>query len=185
MKSTLLLAMLCLSGFCYGQVNQKKGYTNTSEMGVLLGQVGPNNSSPVSKTSFTASSFNGYRLMHWLAAGITVGLDSYKGNLMVPISLGLRGDILKNKTVTPFYALDIGKGMTWLARDPSLDFKRGGLHLNPAIGLRFATNSGTAITWSVGYKRQILESGRYFGEDQGTYYDYAYNRISIKMGMSF
>ncbi len=185
MKGVLFVMMLYLSVCGYGQVNQQRGYTNDTQMGVLLGQVSPNNSSPMSKTSFTASTFNGYRLTHALAAGLTVGLDSYKGNLILPISLGFRGDWLKNKKVTPYYSLDVGKGMTWLAKDTNLDYKKSGLHLNPALGLRFATHNGTAITWSVGYKRQILSSGQEFNEQEGVYYDYAYNRISIRMGISF
>ncbi len=185
MKVFLVTTMLLLNLVGYGQVNQQRGYANDSQMGVLLGQVSVNNNSPMSKTSFTASSFNGYRFTPALATGLTVGLDSYRGNLILPISLGLRGDFLKNKKVTPYYALDLGKGMTWLARDNSLDDKKGGLHLNPALGLRFATGSGAAITWSVGYKRQILSSGLALNEQEGVYYDYTYNRISIRMGISF
>ncbi len=180
-----ILFFILLSSSVYAQVNQRRGYTNHTEMGILLGRVAFNNQPAISKASFSALTFNGYRFIPALAVGLTLGVDAYRTQMIVPLSLGLRGDFLKNQKVTPFYALDVGKGMTGLIKNNTLSYKRGGLHLNPALGLRFATGGGSSLSWSVGYKRQLLSSGIENGYGEGLYYDYAYNRFSMRMGMSF
>ncbi|MDH6058395.1 hypothetical protein, partial [Umezakia ovalisporum] len=62
----------------------------------------------------------------------------------------------------------------------------GGLHLNPALGLRFALNGGAALTWSIGYKyqraRTFFENANGFSRTENVY---NYNRLALKVGMSF
>ncbi|MBC7891806.1 MAG: hypothetical protein H7Y12_06305, partial [Sphingobacteriaceae bacterium] len=95
---------------------------------------------------------------------------------------GLRGDLGKGR-VSPFYALDAGYGL-WLNRPADVNAK-GGLHLNPALGFRIATGNGTALSWSIGYKFQrastLLEGTNEYSVRQ----DYRYNRLVLKMGISF
>lgn len=163
----------------------RKGYVNHTELGTLLGAVKvPFQTNEVyTRSSFTASSFNGYRFARGLAVGATVGVDWYARNAVVPLSLGLRGDMARSR-VSPFYALDAGYAVASLAKGDDVDFD-GGLHLNPALGLRFALNGGAALTWSIGYKYQRVTK---FTESTGTLSivnQYSYNRLALKVGMSF
>jgi len=164
----------------------RKGYVNHTELGTLLGAVkAPFQSNEVyTRSSFTASSFNGYRFRRGLAVGATVGVDWYARNAVVPLSLGLRGDVARSR-VSPFYALDAGYAVASLAKGEGVNFD-GGLHLNPAIGLRFALNGGAALTWSIGYKyqraRTVFENANGFSRTENVY---NYNRLALKVGMSF
>lgn len=164
----------------------RKGYVNHTELGTLLGAVNvPFQSNEVyTRSSFTASSFNGYRFARGLAVGATVGVDWYARNAVVPLSLGLRGDLARSRA-SPFYALDAGYAVASLAKGDDVDFD-GGLHLNPALGLRFTLNGGAALTWSIGYKyqraRTILENPNGFSRTENVY---NYNRLALKVGMSF
>ena len=179
----ILAGLLPLAGTA--QTPAKRGFTSQIEMGVLLGQVSTDNNAPSSRTSFTASLFNGYRIFPALAAGITVGADWYRTKTVIPLSVGLRGDFLRNAKVTPFYAIDVGKGMTWFMRDKTLTEQRGGWHINPALGIRIATGGRSSITWSIGYKYQELYGRRDLSMDEYIATDYHYNRMSLRMGMSF
>lgn len=164
----------------------RRGYVNHTELGTLLGSVAvpfqPND--VYTRSSFTASSFNGYRFARGLAVGATVGVDWYARNAVVPLSLGLRGDMARSR-ISPFYAFDAGYAVASLAKGNDVDFD-GGLHLNPALGLRFGLNSGAALTWSIGYKyqqaRTILENPTGFSRTEN---GYKYNRLALKVGMSF
>lgn len=163
----------------------RKGYANHTELGTLLGAVAapfqPND--VYSQSSFTASSFNGYRFSRLLAVGATVGVDWYARNAVVPLSLGVRGDVARSR-VSPFYAFDAGYAVVSLAKGKDADFN-GALHLNPALGLRFALNGGAALTWSIGYKYQrastVVENAG-VNRIENTY---RYNRLALKVGMSF
>ena len=164
----------------------RKGYVNHTELGTLLGAVAAPFQPDVTYTrsSFTASSFNGYRFRRGLAVGATVGVDWYARNAVVPLSLGLRGDLARGR-VSPFYAFDAGYAVVSLAKGKDVDFD-GGLHLNPALGLRFALNSGAALTWSIGYKylraRTVFENASGPNRIENRY---DYNRLALKVGMSF
>ncbi len=160
-----------------------KGFFNQTEVGVLLGTVSlPYGGGNVSRASFTASSFNGYRFGRGLALGATVGVDWYASQAMLPLSMGLRGDLGKG-AVSPFYALDAGYGL-WLNRPADVNAK-GGLHLNPALGLRIATGNGTALSWSIGYKFQRASTLMEGANEYSVRQDYRYNRLVLKMGISF
>lgn len=167
-------------------VPTRKGYVNHTELGTLLGAVRvpfqPNDT--YTRSSFTANSFNGYRFSGGLSVGATVGVDWYARNAVVPLSLGLRGDMARSR-VSPFYALDAGYAVVSLAKGNDVDFD-GGLHLNPALGLRFALNDGAALTWSVGYKylraRTVFENATALSRTENVY---NYNRLALKVGMSF
>lgn len=163
----------------------RRGFLNHTEIGTLLGGVvAPNQPGVVySRSSFTASSFNGYRFARWLAVGATVGVDWFARNAMLPVSLGLRGDLGKRR-VSPFYAFDAGYGLTWLAQRDGAKLT-GGLHLNPALGLRIALNGGGALTWSLGYKHQRVRSLVEGPNDYSVRQDYRYNRLALKVGMTF
>lgn len=179
----VLAGLLPLTGMA--QTPARKGFTSQMEMGVLLGQVSAQNEAPISKTSFTASLFNGYRFFPALAVGVTIGADWYRTKTVVPLSVGIRGDFLKNQKVTPYYAVDVGKGMTWFMKDKTLTGQTAGIHINPALGIRIAMGGRSSMTWSVGYKYQTLSGRRDMSFGEYTATEYNYNRVSLRMGMSF
>ncbi len=199
MKNTSKLLLLILF---WGRLNaqeiktltQKKGFVNHTEIGVLLGK---NYYGTTAKASFSANTFNGYRFNHRLAVGATIGLDWYNSVQVMPIALGLRGDLLKNKKSSPFYGLDAGYGLMFLSTKQEYETLKGGPMINPSIGYRFAIGNGNALSMSIGWKHQITYSVydypeaiplnslimRWAGNDQET--TKYFNRIALKIGFSF
>ncbi|MFT4031340.1 MAG: hypothetical protein QM669_02890 [Siphonobacter sp.] len=187
MKYIFLLLFLLSSINGQGQFMRTRGYTNYTELGILFGKekVGETNPSQ-SRAVATVQSFNGYRLYTGLVVGATVGIDWYNSEKMiVPLSIGFRGDFSKKHRVTPYYALDIGKGMMWLTNGDRYTTQKGGFHLGTALGLRITTGNGTALLWSIGYKRQAIEQYIDYGYGQGLTYDSKYKSISMRLGISF
>lgn len=171
------------------QLAIRKGFYNHTELGTLLGRVAiPNNGAAYTRSSFTASTFNGYRFTRALIAGATVGVDWYARNAVVPVSLGLRGDMGKGR-VSPCFALDVGYGLSWLMRPGEVTGAEvdvsGGLHLNPALGVRIATGNDTALILSLGYKHQRVSSKTQYDGGSTVVDEFNYNRLALKVGMSF
>ncbi|MCY7350833.1 MAG: hypothetical protein LH606_09205 [Cytophagaceae bacterium] len=172
------------------QLTVKKGFYNHTELGTLLGRVAyPFDRSVVySRSSFTANTFNGYRFSRGLIVGATVGVDWYARNAIIPVSVGLRGDMSRGR-VSPHYALDVGYGLARLTRRPEIvgaDVNlSGGLHVNPALGVRIATGNDTALILSIGYKYQYADVLTQFNAGNTIRNVYNYNRLALKVGMSF
>jgi hypothetical protein len=163
----------------------RRGYHNITEAGLLLGHVNVGGNRLTSRTAVTLSSFNGYRLRQALAVGLTVGADWYATRILLPVSLGLRGDLTRGKRTALTYSLDAGKGLTWaMSRDGFSDL-RGGLHLNPMLGIRLRSRNGTDFVWSAGYKHQYVQTELATGFGEKVVHDYRYNRFVFRAGMSF
>jgi hypothetical protein len=176
----------------------KKKYINYTEFGILFGrsyqisQPSYYYSYPVkASANLTFQTFNGLRVYKNLAIGLTVGLDWYSSQQIVPISLGLRntfGDT-DNKKVKPFAGLDVGYGFTWLNETDS-EFQKtsGGLALSPVVGLLIPTGGQANFTLSIGYKHNSLQTTTSSGIGDYAYIntiDYHLNRMAIKFGVNF
>lgn len=190
--------LLILTGILCGLIAQaqddtaknlpiKKGYYNQTELGVGLGKSRLYNSN---SGQITALTFNGYRFTPRLIPGVIVGVDWYSGELVVPIGIGLRGDLLKNQKATPYYGLDVAYGSTWFNHEADNQQVKGGLMLNPMIGFRVHLGNGTALVMSTGYKYQRTSITQDYGEITGWGTQYVqtvknYNRFIMRIGVSF
>lgn len=192
MKSILcILLFFVIHGVAFSQ-NQKfkKTFVNHTELGVLLGRVkysyGYMESKVDSRLSMTAQTFNGVRLSSRLAVGATVGMDWYKTALINPIAAGIRYDLTKNGPARLFASADAGYGFTWLHQDSDRYDTKGGLMINPGIGLKYGKPGNAAFTISMAYKRQAARVEKPLQYEQ-TYRNETrvYNRIVLKIGMIF
>lgn len=191
MKVPFLFTLLLLGTPALAQTDSvgtriyRRGYHNVTEAGLLLGHVNVGGTRLANRANFTLSSFNGYRLGRALAAGLTVGADWYTTRILIPISVGLRGDLTRGKRTALTYALDAGRGMTWAMSREGFSDLYGGLHLNPMLGIRFRGRSGTDFVWSFGYKHQYVRSEVATDFGAKTVTENRYNRFVVRAGVSF
>lgn len=164
-------------------------FTHT-EVGGLFGRVvsGPSTAEVVdNKLSLTAQTLNGVRLTKRLAVGALVGIDWYKAALLLPVGAGVRYQLTLPSThnVSLFASADAGYGMTWLHKNSTGYHVRGGLMLNPGVGLRLGKPEGGGMTLTLSYKRQEaqVEKPLRWGEIQRDERR-MYNRLCIRLGIS-
>jgi hypothetical protein len=200
MKTTTIIVALLLSNVVFGQkTNFKKQFVNMTEIGVLAGNVvydqtvwngwGSSTQSTVSRRiNVTIQTFNGIQIKPRLAVGATVGLDEYTSLALLPVSVGVRYDVMAQsaKKVGFFGAFDAGYGLAVIQPDVQGYDTRGGLMLNPGVGLRFGAKSGRAFVLTMGYKLQQARINKplYSGELY-KYENRSYQRLAIRMGVSF
>lgn len=190
--------MIVCSGVASGLHAQLPAYTNQTEIGFLAGEPGG-----PSRAVFTVQTFNGLALTGGLAGGITAGVDVYPELILLPLSLGVRGDIFQ-AGVSPFYGIDVGYGFDWLENESEFNRYSGGLMLNPAVGVRIGTKSRSALLFSVGYKYQragYYRAAPFLPTSPVLWYtasevlppgvasvrneEYRFNRVSVRMGIRF
>ena len=205
MKSifTFLFCFILSVAYSQGKVsfgkNLKNRFVNYTEFGVLFGrayQITPSNynyySYPVNaSTNISFQTFNGVKVYKNLAAGITVGVDWYSNQQLIPISLGIRNSFgdTNNKKVKTFAGIDAGYGFTWLSTgDTEYQKTKGGLALNPMVGLLIPTGGQANFILSIGYKHNAFQTETYSGVGDYSYYnriDYSLNKMSVKLGVNF
>lgn len=170
-------------------------FVNYTEMGGLFGRVaypvgnGTADELVENKTSLTVQTFNGVRLRPRLAVGGVVGIDWYTGALLMPVGAGVRYDLAQpsEKNVSVFASADVGYGLTWLNKSSSgYELTKGGVMLNPGIGLRFGRPDKGALVLSLSYKRQSVESTKPLQwNDIRRDESRVYNRLAVRLGVSF
>jgi len=188
----LLFVIILVAGTVNAQDDRfKRTYVNHTELGGLFGRVKfsngyADNNKVTSKASLTAQTFNGLQLNRRLAAGITVGIDWYKTALINPVAAGVRYDLTKNKNAILFASADAGYGFTWFHQDSDRYDTKGGLMLNPGIGMRYGKPGGNAFTITLSYKRQNVNVDKpLLWEQTVRYEDRVYNRLDLRIGMRF
>lgn len=130
-------------------------YVNHTELGPLFGKINDMDR----RVNFSLQSFNGIRIHPSHSLGFLVGFDSYPGFVLVPLAMGWRGVLDKEKRTSPYASLDIGYGSALLEKRQRNNFweswYEGGFLLSPAIGIHRLSKSGRhAFTWSIGFKHQ-------------------------------
>ena len=186
-----LLIVFVTAGTVMAQTEPfKMKYVNHTELGRLFGRVKYNNGSGQnivdSRTSFTAQMFNGMQINPRLSAGITIGMDWYKTALINPIAAGIRYNLTKKSNSRLFATADAGYGFGWFQQDSDGYNTKGGLMLNPGIGMKYGKPGGNAFTITLSYKRQNVHADKPLQWEQTIRYeDRVYNRVSLRIGMSF
>lgn len=183
---------MLVAGATYAQETKKMKFVNHTEFGGLFGRVkypNPytgNDETVDSKTSLTIQMFNGIQLNRRLAAGVTLGMDWYKTALLNPIAAGIRYDLCSRKNVQLYGRLDAGYAFTWFHDDSEGFDTDGGLMLNPGLGMRVGKPGAAAFTISLSYKRQDAHVTKVPLWNQAERYeDRVYNRLALRLGISF
>jgi hypothetical protein len=186
-----MLCVCCLfAGTLKAQDHFVKQYVNHTEFGGLFGRVkypniyNGNQEQVDNKLSMTIQTFNGIQLTRRLATGVTIGMDWYKAALLNPISAGVRYDLAQKGNVKIFGTADAGYGFAWFHDDPEGFNTKGGLMVNPGVGIRLG--KAAAVTLTLTYKRQEASVSKpQFLDQLERSEQRVYNRLSIRLGVSF
>jgi hypothetical protein len=158
MKKTLLLFMIFFS-FLGEASSQENTFFSQTDLGLNFGQVKTNVDGYTTRINFSFQSLNGVMINKYHAAGFLVGIDTYPNLTLMPLGLGWRGFLEKEKRHTFFAGLDLGAASAMLEKNSETEWTEswyeGGLFLNPSIGIRRNSKKGKhASVLSIGYKRQ-------------------------------
>ena len=171
-------------------------FVNYTEIGGLFGRVaytlntwnGNNGEQVENKTSLTIQTFNGVQVCPRLAVGGVVAVDWYSAALIMPVGAGLRYDLAKpnDKNVQVFVSADAGYGLNWLNKSSTNNDVKGGLMLNPGIGLRLGKPGKGAFVLSLSYKRQAVQAQKPLQFNDITRDESrVYNRLAVRLGVMF
>ena len=161
----------------------KRGYFNETQLGLALGK-----SSDFSETVpyISVHTLNGYRWHRLISTGVGIGYDSYEPVNMMPVFLGIRGDLFKSR-VTPFYLVDVGFSTAWASSigGSNLESADGGRLFNAGIGLKI---HGLGKSWviSTTFKNQKADLN-YFDWWWGgeVVEERSFRNMTIKVGLTF
>jgi hypothetical protein len=160
---------------------KKSGFINITEINFCpgVGNVEFNNYQyKNSDNSFGLKTVNGYQINEHFSIGIGIGIDKYKEATLLPITFDARATILKGK-ISPVFNANVGYSV-------GLNDIKGGLIINPSIGIKTYISKNTAYLFNVGYK---LQSQEYFIYDyySGFYVSKTVNFgfLTINTGFSF
>ena len=135
---------------------KKSGYINLTEINYSPG-IGDvkfgYNTLKNDDYSFGFRTVNGYQLNEHLSLGIGIGIDKYKNATLLPITFDARATILKGK-VSPVFTANIGYAV-------GLNGVKGGLVINPQIGIKTYISKNVAYLFNIGYKLQAQEVTNY------------------------
>jgi hypothetical protein len=166
-------------------------YVNHTEVGGLFGRVSYvyEVGGPVqveNRTSLSLQTFNGYRLTDRLTTGISTGMDWYSAALLAPVAVGMRYDVIGKATARLFLTADAGYGLSVFHKDTDGYRTRGGMMLNPGVGLRLGKPDAHAFTLTFSYKHQraTVEKPPIWDQVERTEAR-AYNRLSVRLGVWF
>jgi hypothetical protein len=196
MRSQFVFLSCCLLTSLTAQAQEpapRHPFVNYTELGILTGRVAysfANNPSEFveNKFSLTFQTFNGLYLTQRLAVGGVVGVDWYGSALLMPVGAGLRYDLVQptQKNVRLFAMADAGYGFAWLHRASTGYEVAGGPMVNPGLGLALGRPGKAAFTMSLSYKRQAASVQKpIVGNDIRRDEERVYNRLAIRLGMSF
>lgn len=157
------------------------GYLNLTEAGLSVGNSAGQNARRNVDVSF--QTFNGYQFASWFALGLTTGVDTYSRVTLLPLALGLRGDLTKSKT-RPYYGLDAGYALTWLNNPRLTGNRQGGFFWSPGAGLKFSGRKNRAFLFSINYRRQRSTLENPFGNGTSIM-ENKFKRVLFRLGMSF
>lgn len=104
----------------------------------------------------------GYKFHRLFGAGLNIGFMAATGDATIPICANFRGYFMKT-SASLFYDLNIGYGISLNALSAFQGADNyGGLHVHPAIGIRFPSKRKGHATLDIGY---VVQLERYLGFD--------------------
>lgn len=146
---------------------QEKIYFGQTEIGFLVGNSEEQwDGNHQRRFDVSFMTFHGAHITKNNVVGFSLGIDQYDEISVIPIALGWRGFLGKDRKPKIFGGLDIGGGSTILEKKVSDEWSRtwyeGGFLVSPSIGMSFPAKKGkTALSFSFAYKRQQVS--QYWG----------------------
>ena len=188
----LLQPVLTLAQTLTAIPTRRYPFVNYTEVGGLFGRVVSGNAGAElvqNRLSLTAQTLNGVQLTKRLAVGALVGVDWYQSALLMPVGAGARFQLTRPssaRNVRVLATADAGYALNWLNKSSSGYVVRGGLMLNPGIGLAIGKPGGGSFLLSLSYKRQTAEVEKPIRwneimRDESR----IYNRLALRLGISF
>lgn len=179
------------------EIPQTKSYFIFSELGILPGNPDNNNNMPL--IFHTAVN---YKFSEKFSAGGGAGVEFYKETYL-PVTINGIYKFNNNRTA-PFamlqagyqipiegsrtkvqYVMPTGTGSYWPGPTVNYDMDlkaKGGILLNPSLGIMWQTRSDVCFTFSAGYRFHRL---RYNNNEKDYNLNVNYNRLSLKLGLIF
>ncbi|MGG5902006.1 hypothetical protein [Sphingobacterium daejeonense] len=160
MRNTFLM-ILVLTGMMFNSVHllaQQNKFTNHTQGGLLAYNIN------FDEVGWSVQTFNGVQLNSNLAIGGTAGFEKILVNEMykysiIPVAVGLRYDVPIPSLNKIFLAMDAGYGFAWEKKQFLEGEVKGGLRVNPEIGVKFKVGEGkTFMTFGLGYLFQQFKS---------------------------
>lgn len=182
-------------------VPEIKNYFIFSELGVL-----PGNPDNINKMPLIFHTSVNYKFLEKLSAGAGVGVEFYKetylpvtingiykfnNNRVAPFAMlqagyqiPIEGSRTKVANVMPiYYYADYSSFLPGPSTPYDMDLKaKGGILLNPSLGIMWQTRSNVSFTFSAGYRFHRL---RYNNKEKEYDLNIDYNRLSLKLGLIF
>ena len=179
-----------------------KIYFIFSELGIL-----PGNPDNINKMPLIFHTSVNYKFLEKLSAGAGVGVEFYKETYLPVTINGIYR--FNNNRVAPFAMLQAGyqipvegsrtkvanvypagyyvdySSSFWPGPSVSYDMDlkaKGGILLNPSLGIMWQTRSNVSFTFSAGYRFHRL---RYHNKEKAYDLNVDYNRLSLKLGLIF
>ncbi|WMX12760.1 MULTISPECIES: hypothetical protein [unclassified Aureispira] len=122
----------------------------------------------------------GYKFHKLFGVGLHIGFLAAGADGTVPICANFRGYLME-KSVSPYYDMNIGYGLSLnsLSGINGNGSTSGGLHLHPAIGVRFPSTRKGHTTLDLGY---LIQMGRTtgFGGERTTLF-----ALTLRVGATF
>jgi hypothetical protein len=139
---------------------QERVYFNQTEIGFIWGKGQKDwEGNYLNRTNLSVSTFHGVYINRHQVVGFSIGYDQYDEIKLLPMALGWRGFIGKEKKPNLFAGLDIGGGTAFLEkRDVTewyTNWYEGGMMIHPSVGVKLPAKKGNwNLSVSLGYKRQ-------------------------------
>ena len=183
---------------------QKYPFVNMTEFGVLLGRnkyqtynyyssyyPPPMQYQVQNRVNFALQTFNGLYLNKKTAVGITLGIEAYGPTVLMPISAGIRRNLVHKRQGGSILlgSFDVGYATTWLNEDNTGYKTSGGLLISPTIGYKLPMRNGSAWLINFGYRYQRAEYKQARNEDPIYWYESNevrnYRRMVVRFGIEF
>ena len=135
--------------------------------------------------ALSVQTIHGHRFKHYLHLGLGIGIDLYEGYRTLPIFVNLRGDILEEAKIMPYYYASLGYSHAWSVWQ-RFDEINGGPTFDLGVGLKFPANN-KAWLLGIGHRSQYLrtQSGNFeqwgWEEDEKR----RLRRLEISFGVTF
>ncbi|MEN8118775.1 MAG: hypothetical protein ABFS35_00410 [Bacteroidota bacterium] len=166
------------------ELNQK-GIYNITTIGFLTG-----NSELADAQTFTFQSTLGYNYNQYIGAGVGVGIEKLRTEL-VPVFISLKSNML-NKANSPVLNLTFGYSfpLSKEKKDENQEFSyEGGINFGFDIGICSYKTQKRALLITAGYRYQIVKesfsSTSWYYPNSTEKNTYKFNKIAIKIGFMF
>lgn len=173
MRNIILVILFLCGGIVHAQ--EVKHISLTATIGT-----GFNMSKP-SYTPFIGQVIGNYNFNERYSVGIGTGVSRYE-KVLIPLFADAKVHVCQPRAFTPFIRCSAGYGLA------VSDDAKGGIYINPAIGLSYAVYKQVKLLVQIGYEMQKLVRLKKY-EDAVSSIEFveklSHNSISLKIGIEF